>query len=231
MDYQGGGGQSRGCFNCNSLEHQARDCPTKGNPKCYNCGGELFRLAAFPVRATSPANVPKRQNPSPATDAAKKVTSPANAQTKSLMVVAGVPGVAAAADTLAVAEDKNATNVVKLDTSLATATKVEEVTRVVAVGVAMAEATAAVMAVVEEAVVVKLATPVVDLDTCHVIVPKARSATTVAKLVISPATARLNPRASASATSASSPATSRRLAPTKPHITMIGINSIPTFLE
>lgn len=95
------------------------------------------------------------------------------------MVVAGVLAAAAAADTLA-AEDKNATNVVKLVTSLATATKVEEATKVVAVGVgvAMAEAMAAVTAAVEEAVV-KLATPVVDLDTCHVIVPKARSATTV----------------------------------------------------
>lgn len=126
----------------------------------------------------SPANAPKRQNPSPATDAGKKVTSPANAQTKSPMVVAGVLAVAAA-DTLA-AEDKNATNVVKLVTSLATATKVEEATRVVAVGVAMAEAMAAVTAAVEEEeAVVKLATPVVDLDTCHVIAPKARSATTV----------------------------------------------------
>ena len=94
------------------------------------------------------------------------------------MVVAGVP-VVAVVDTLAVVVDKNATNVVKLVTSLATAmTVVVEVTRVVAVEVAMVEAMAAVTAAVEEAVV-KLATPVVDLDTCHVIAPKARSATTV----------------------------------------------------
>lgn len=136
------------------------------------------------MRVTSLANVPKPQNPSPATDVAKKVTSPANAQIKSLMVaVAGVPVVAVAeeADTLAVAEDKNATNVVKLVTSLATAMRAVEVTRVVAAEVATAEAMAAVMAAVEEEeeAVVKPATPVVDSATCHVTVPKARSATTV----------------------------------------------------
>ncbi|BCS24761.1 putative zinc knuckle domain protein (Byr3) [Aspergillus puulaauensis] len=29
----------RVCFNCGEATHQARDCPKKGTPTCYNCGG------------------------------------------------------------------------------------------------------------------------------------------------------------------------------------------------
>ncbi|KAF5003352.1 hypothetical protein F66182_16145, partial [Fusarium sp. NRRL 66182] len=35
MENQSG---SRGCFNCGEPSHQARDCPKKGTPTCYNCG-------------------------------------------------------------------------------------------------------------------------------------------------------------------------------------------------
>ena len=81
------------------------------------------------------------------------------------------------------------------------------------------------------AVVDKPATLAVDTDTClvslgsifscafynnfQVTAPKAKSATTVAKLVICPATAPPRPPPSELATSASSPVTSRPSAPTK----------------
>ncbi|KAE8307675.1 hypothetical protein BDV41DRAFT_554130 [Aspergillus transmontanensis] len=39
MSFQAGG---RGCFNCGDASHQARDCPKKGTPTCYNCGGMLY---------------------------------------------------------------------------------------------------------------------------------------------------------------------------------------------
>jgi hypothetical protein len=138
----------------------------------------------------SPANAPKLRSPSPATDADKKATSPANAQIKSLVVVvvAGVPAVVVEADTLAVAEAvKNATNVVKSVTLLATATKVVvEATKVVAAEVATVVAMAADMVAVEvvvEAVAeVRPATLVVGLVTCPGTAPKARSATTVSEL-------------------------------------------------
>jgi len=64
--------------------------------------------------------------------------------------------------------------------------------------------------------VVRLATLVVDMVTCLVTAPKARSATTAVKLVISPETALPRPAASVLATSASNPATFRLNARTKP---------------
>lgn len=141
------------------------------------------------MRATFPANAPKRQSPNPATDAAKKVTSPANAPIKSLAVeVAGVPAVAAEADTLAVAvaaEAKNATNVVRLVTLLAIAMKVVvEATKVVAVEVATVAAMAAdtaVEVVVEAVAEAKPVTLVAGLVTCPGTALKARSATTVSE--------------------------------------------------
>jgi hypothetical protein len=142
------------------------------------------------VRVTFPANAPKRQSPNPATDAAKRVTSPANAPIKSLAVeVAGVPAVVAEVDTLAaaaaVAEAKNATNVVRLVTLLAIAMKVVvEATKVVAAEAVTAVATAAdtAAAVVVEAVAeVRPVTLVAGLVTCPGTAPKDRSATTVSE--------------------------------------------------
>ncbi|KAL4881519.1 hypothetical protein BJY04DRAFT_60671 [Aspergillus karnatakaensis] len=45
MSFQAGG---RGCFNCGEATHQARDCPKKGTPTCYNCGGMQY-LPRYPV--------------------------------------------------------------------------------------------------------------------------------------------------------------------------------------
>ncbi|RAH55559.1 hypothetical protein BO85DRAFT_74283 [Aspergillus piperis CBS 112811] len=42
MSFQAGG---RGCFNCGDASHQARDCPKKGTPTCYNCGGRECTVA------------------------------------------------------------------------------------------------------------------------------------------------------------------------------------------
>jgi hypothetical protein len=139
------------------------------------------------VRATFLATALKHPSPSLAIVAAKKATSRANAQTKSLAVeVVGVPAVAAVVDTQAVVEAKNATNVVKLGTLLATALKaVAEDMKVdaeAATVVATVVDTAAVEEVEAEAVVVKPATLVAGLDTCLVTAPKARSATTVSGL-------------------------------------------------
>ncbi|KAG9248113.1 hypothetical protein BJ878DRAFT_82209 [Calycina marina] len=59
------------------------------------------------------------------------------------------------------------------------------------------------------------ATLAVAMAICLVIAPKVKSATTVVKSAIFPATAHPRPLQSAPATSASSPATSRLNAPTK----------------
>lgn len=61
----------------------------------------------------------------------------------------------------------------------------------------------------------RLATRVVVTATCRVTVPRAKSATTAAKLVISPETAHQRPPLSELATSASNLATSKPNAPTK----------------
>jgi hypothetical protein len=140
------------------------------------------------VRATFLATALKHPSPSLAIAAAKKATSRANAQTKSLVVgVVGVPAVAAVVvDTQAAVEAKNATNVVKLGTLLAIALKaVAEDMKVdaeAATVVAMVVDTAAVEEVEAEAVVVKPATLVADLDTCLATAPRAKSATTVSGL-------------------------------------------------
>ncbi|RDH15292.1 hypothetical protein M752DRAFT_274269 [Aspergillus phoenicis ATCC 13157] len=51
MSFQAGG---RGCFNCGDASHQARDCPKKGTPTCYNCGGMSPDL----VSSTLVSNLP-----------------------------------------------------------------------------------------------------------------------------------------------------------------------------
>lgn len=135
------------------------------------------------MRATFPANAPKPKSPSPATVVVRKATSRVNAQTRNpaaVEEVAGVPAVVAAADTLAV-EARNATNVVKSATLLATALRVvavEAMAAAVAGTVVVLAMAAAALAVAEE---VKHATPAADSVTCHVTAPRVRSATTVSE--------------------------------------------------
>ena len=110
------------------------------------------------------------------------------------VVAAVVVSVEAAVVTLVeeevvVVEDKNATNVVKLDTLLAIALRAVEMEVDMAVGVAVA-VMVVVVAMAEDVVVVvedthpvgnkvKLVTHVVDMATCLATVLKVRSATTV----------------------------------------------------
>jgi hypothetical protein len=192
------------------------------------------------VRVTSLAIALKPRSQSPAIAAVKKATSRANAQIKNLAVeVAGVPAVA---DTQ-VAEAKNATNVVKSGISLAIALKVVPEATAVATVVDTAAAAEVAVAVAEED---RPATPVAGSVTCPGTAPKGRSATTVsglfskgsdgaykliqaAKSVTFLVTAPRSHPASASATSASSQATSRLLAPTKTICRRLASTSIPTF--
>jgi len=107
---------------------------------------------------------------------------------------------------LADLEAKNATNVVRLDTLLATAPKVvDTAVDTVVVG----------MGVLGLAVASKHAIPAVAMAIWPVTALKDRNATTVAKSVMFPAIAQLKQKASVSVISASSLATSRLLVPTR----------------
>jgi len=116
------------------------------------------------------------------------------------------------------------------DTSLVTALRLVD-TEAKAVDLAATKADMAVADTVADVKVAKLATPAAVTVTClvsrqlklvsmflinQVTAPRARSATTAVKLVISPETAPPRPAASVLATSASNPATFRLNARTKP---------------
>jgi len=116
------------------------------------------------------------------------------------------------------------------DTSLVTALRLVD-TEAKAVDLAATKADMAVADTVADVKVAKLATPAAVTVTClvsrqlklvsmflinQVTAPRARSATTAVKLVISPETAPPRPAASVLATSASNPATFRLNAQTKP---------------
>jgi len=115
------------------------------------------------------------------------------------------------------------------DTSLVTALRLVD-TEAKAVDLAATKADMAVADTVADVKVAKLATPAAVTVTClvsrqlklvsmflinQVTAPRARSATTAVKLVISPETAPPRPAASVLATSASNPATFRLNARTK----------------
>lgn len=95
---------------------------------------------------------------------------------------------------------KNATSVVRLDTSLVTAPRP---VAMVAVDTLVDKATEEVDMAEDVNKVDKPATPAVVTATCLVTAPRAKSATTVAKLDISPETAHLRLPMSELATSAS----------------------------
>jgi len=137
-----------------------------------------------------------------ATNAANQATSLAIARTLLLRVLDE-----AVEDFNLVGVDlRSATSAPRLATSLVTALRLVDT---VEVDTVVNKVDTAVVSVADEEVVDKLATHAVAMDTCLVTALKARSATTVAKLVISPETAPPRPHPSEPATSASSPVTSR----------------------
>ena len=133
------------------------------------------------VRDTSAASANLRQSPRPATSANKKAIWLVNVPMLTLVpkVAAGaravVAAVVAATKVAVVWGVKNATNVAKSVTLLATVPKEVAMVVVVAAAVVMAAATAEQAAAVV-AVKARLATPVVVMVTWLVIVPRVRSA-------------------------------------------------------
>ncbi|PBP15377.1 zinc knuckle protein [Diplocarpon rosae] len=114
-----------------------------------------------------------------------------------------------------VVEPKSATSVQRLATLPATALRLVD-TVAVASAANLGTVVDKVVMVVEEVKVDKLATRVVVMAICPVIAPKAKSATTVVRLVTFPATARPRTTTSVLAISASNLATSRLNAKTRP---------------
>jgi len=114
-------------------------------------------------------------------------------------------------------ETKSATSAQRSATLLVTAPRLVDMEAKVVdlVAVKDTEVAAVDMADVK---VARLATPAEDTVTCLVTAPKARSATTAVKSVISPETAPPRPAVSVLAISASNPATFRLNARTRPFI-------------
>jgi len=156
-------------------------------------------------------NAPRVPRTRLATSAVNLVTSPVTAPTHLLravlVVVVSLPAVVVVVEVA-----KSAISAPRSVTLLVTAL------RLLADMVAAAMVATKVDTVADSVVVkvVKLATPAVVMVTCLVTAPKVKSATTVARLVISPETAHLRPALSALAINASNLATFRLNAQTKP---------------
>jgi hypothetical protein len=150
------------------------------------------------------------QRTRPATSAVNPATSPVTAKTLLLRVL----DVVVVVDSNPVVDLKSATSVPRSATLPATALRLVDTEVDSAVDkVDMVGDVAATAVVVDKED--RPATPAEDTVTCPVTAPKARSATTVARLDISQETALLRTTTSVPATSASSQVTSRLNAPTK----------------
>jgi len=169
-------------------------------------------------------NAPRVPRTRLATSAVSQVTSPVTAPThlpREVLVVEA---------SLAVLVDlRSATSAQRSATLPVTAPRLVDM---VAVDMASARREdMVVVAALVDAKVVRPVTPAVVMATCLVTAPKARSATTVARLAICQETARPRPAPSALATSASNPATFRLNARTKSSMMFTAIDTMRTDLR
>jgi len=176
-------------------------------------------------------NVPRDPRTRLAISAVSQATSLAIARTLLLRALDVEVVVEEEEDSKLVVDLKSATSAQRSVTSLVTAPRLADTVVVVEDSVATRVDMVVALADVEVEVVEELearpATLVVDMDTCPVIAPRAKSATTVVKSDISPETVPPRPLPSELATSASSPVTCRLNAPTK----FLTMNTIKTESE
>jgi len=176
-------------------------------------------------------NVPRDPRTRLATSAVSQATSLAIARTLLLRALDVEVVEEEEEDSNLVVDLKSATSAQRSVTSLVTAPRLADTVVVVEDSVATRVDMVVALADVEVEVVVELearpVTLVEDMDTCPVIAPRVKSATTVVKSDISPETVPPRPLPSELATSASSPVTSRLNAPTK----FLTMNTIKTESE